>query len=119
MNKLLLLAMALAFVGCAARRHVRVAPLFVDDAYWSQVTPKKESEVIVTEGDLKRKYKPIATVFVDSIGREPDISFARMKKEGAKIGADAVIKVKVSKQSAGHNRERHFLEGLAVVFEKH
>ena len=117
MKKTLLMAMALG--GClAAKRHVRVAPLFADDVYWTHVTEKPISEVMITEGDLKRKYKPIAKIFVDSIGTDPSISFDRIKKEGAKIGADAVIKIKVTKGAAGGDDERHFLEGIAVLFEK-
>jgi len=103
MKKTLLILMAVALVGCMvpAKRHVRVAPLFADDVYWTHVTEKPVSEVMITEGDLKRKYKPIAKIFVDSIGTDPSISFDRMKKEGAKIGADAVIKIKVTKGAAG------------------
>lgn len=121
---------ALVFLAaCAAPRHARVAPLFADDPYWSRVDPKHESAVLVTEGDLQRRYRPIAKIFVDSVGRDKSLSFARMKKEGAKIGADAVIQIKVSTQYEGQNintytgqnygpRNRHTLEGLAVVFEE-
>jgi hypothetical protein len=116
----------LAFASCVATRHVRVAPLFADDPYWSAVVPKGESDVLVTEGDLQRKYHPIARLFVDSTGTDQNISFARMKQEGAKIGADAVIQIKVSSQYEGQNvnlytheslgpRNRHTLEGLAVI----
>ncbi len=63
------------------------------------------------------------------MGRDKSLSFARMKEEGAKIGADAVIQIKVSTQYEGQNvnlyngqnygpRNRHTLEGLAVVFEE-
>ncbi len=114
--------------GCAAARRVRVAPLFADDPYWAHVAPKDESSVLVTEGDLQRKYRPIARIFVESVGRDKSISFARMREEGAKIGADAVIQIKVSTQYEGQNvnlytgqdlgpRNRHTLEGLAVVYE--
>jgi hypothetical protein len=121
---------ALVFLAaCAAQRHVRVAPLFADDPYWARVAPKDESAVLVTEGDLQRKYRPIARIFVDSVGRDKSLSFARMKEEGAKIGADAVIQIKVSTQYEGQvvnlysgqnygPRNRHTLEGLAVVFEE-
>lgn len=121
---------ALAILAaCAAQRHVRVAPLFVDDPYWGQVAQKPESAVLVTEGDLKRKYRPIARIFVDSVGTDQSLSFARMKEEGAKIGADAVIQVKVSTKYEGQDvnlytgqnygpRNRHTLEGLAVIYEE-
>lgn len=115
--------------ACVAHRNVRVAPLFADDTYWTQVVPKAESHVLVTEGDLQRKYRPIARIFVDSVGRDKSLSFARMRQEGAKIGADAVIQVKVSSQYEGQNvnlytgqnygpRNRHTLEGLAVIYEE-
>lgn len=124
-----LLAASIIFLsGCAASRHVRVAPLFADDPYWTRVVPKPVADVLVTEGDLHRKYRPIARIFVDSTGRKKSISFERMRKEGAKIGADAVIKITVSTQYEGQNidlsgrqlgqRNRHTLEGLAVVYEK-
>jgi hypothetical protein len=117
-----------ASVGCVAQRNVRVAPLFADDPYWTQVKPKDEAQVLVTEGDLRRKYRPIARIFVDSVGTEKELTFDRMREEGGKIGADAVIQVKVSTQYEGQNvnlytgqnfgpRNRHVLEGLAVVFE--
>ncbi len=119
---------ALVFLeACTAPRNVRVAPLFADDPYWAHVAPKQESEVFVTEGDLQRKYRPIAKIFVESKGKKLTHSFARMKDEGAKIGADAVIKIKVSSQYMGQTRNpyldttrpinRHTLEGIAVVFE--
>lgn len=114
--------------SCAAHRNVRVAPLFADDAHWTRAAPKAESAVLVTEGDLQRKYRPIARIFVDSVGRDKNLSFARMRQEGAKIGADAVIQIKVSSQYEGQNvnlysgqnygpRNRHTLEGLAVIYE--
>ena len=123
---LALLCALVFFAACAAQRHVRVAPLFADDPYWTRITPKLESTVLVTEGDLRRKYRPIARIFVDSVGIDKSISFARMKEEGARIGA--VIQIKVSSQYEGQNENpytgqngplnRHTLEGIAVVFEK-
>ena len=65
----------LVFGACAAKRHVRVAPLFADDPYWTQVAPKEESTVLVTEGDLQRNYSPIARIFVDSVGWDKNLSF--------------------------------------------
>ncbi len=129
MGMTLRLLCALAFfTSCAAERNVRVAPLYADDPYWSQVTPKPNSAVFVTEGDLKRKYRPIARIIVDSVGGDKSLSFARMKEEGAKIGADAVIQIKVSTQYEGQNvnlytgqsygpRNRHTIEGIAVIYE--
>lgn len=131
MNKILLIAVfALPLASaCAAKRYVRVAPLYADDPYWTHVIPKPDSAVLVTEGDLERKYRPIARVFVESVGTDKNISFSRMREEGAKIGADAVILIKVSSQYEGQNvnavtgnttgpRNRHTLEGLAVVFDR-
>lgn len=120
------LCILMFFGSCAARRNVRVARLFADDPYWAQVLPTKdESKVLVTEGDLHRKYHPIAQIFVDSVGWKKELSFARMRQEGAKIGADAVIRIKVSTQfegqvwnrSGGSPRNRHTLEGLAVIYD--
>ena len=126
-SAILLFALCL-FTACMAERHVRVAPLFADDPYWTKVVPKIDSNVLVTEGDLHRRYRPIARIFVDSAGRDKSVSFNRMKEEGAKIGADAVIKVAVSTQYEGQivnlyngqnygPRNRHTLEGVAVVYE--
>jgi hypothetical protein len=132
MNRLIvmlfLLCPLLFLSACMATRHVRVAPFYADDPYWTQVTPKPESAVLVTEGDLQRKYRPIARIFIDSVGRDIDLSFARMQEEGAKIGADAVIQIKISSQYEGQNvnpytgknygpRNRHTLEGIAVIYE--
>lgn len=112
--------------SCTARRNVRVARLLADDPYWAQALPTKdESTVLVTEGDLQRKYHPIARIFVDSVGWKKEVSFARMRQEGAKIGADAVIRIKVSTQYegqvwnryGGRPRNRHTLEGLAVIYD--
>lgn len=100
---LALLYIVALLVGCTAARHVRVAPLFADDPYWGQVAPKDASTVLVTEGNLKRNCRPIARIFVDSVGSDKNISFARMREEGAKIGADAVIQIKVSTQYEGQN----------------
>ena len=118
-----MLCALLFLVACVAQRYVRVAPLFADDPYWAKVAPKPESAVLVTEGDLQRKYRPIARIFVDSEGWDKSLSFARTKEEGAKIGADAVIQIKVSVQYEGQDqnnipRNRHTLEGLAVIYEK-
>jgi hypothetical protein len=132
MRKKLLLAailLPLGLFGCAVKRQVRVAPMYADDPYWATVVPKPDSAVLVTEGDLQRKYRPIARVFVESVGSDKGRSFSRMREEGAKIGADAVILIKVSSQYEGQNvntvtgqrmgpRNRHVLQGLAVVFEK-
>ena len=126
---LAVLSVLAVLAACAAQRHVRVAPLFADDPYWVRVAPKPESAVLVSEGDLQRKHRPIARIFVDSVGTDKSLSFARMKEEGAKIGADAVIQIKVSTQYEGQNvnrstgqnygpRNRHTLEGLAVIYEE-
>jgi hypothetical protein len=53
----LLLLCGLAVAGCAAPRNVRVAPLYADDPYWHKVAQKQAERVLVTEGDLRRKYK--------------------------------------------------------------
>ena len=58
---------------------------------------------------------------------DKELSFDRMKVEAAKIGADAVIKVAVSTRYEGQDfnwitgknlgpRNRHFLEGIAVIY---
>jgi hypothetical protein len=123
----LLLVCLVVFVGCAAKRRVRVAPLYADDPYWAQVEKRPIDGIIVTEGDLRRKYTPIAKIFVESVGWKKEISFKRMKRECARIGADAVIKVKVSTQYVGQveniatgksfARNKHVLEGVAVIYE--
>ncbi len=112
-----LLCTLVLLTGCVATRHARIAPLYADDPYWTRVMPKPEANVIVTEGGLLRKYRPIARIFVDSVGSDKNISFSRMKAEGAKIGADAVIQIAVSAQYEGENYMRHTLEGLAVIYE--
>jgi hypothetical protein len=122
-----LLASLTLLASCAAKREVRVAPLFADEPYWTTVVAKPEKDVLVTEGDLQRKYRPIARIFVESVGTNKSVSFERMKKEAAKIGADAVVQIKVTSRYDGQDvnykgrdlgpRNRHTLEGLAVVFE--
>lgn len=121
------LAVVVSMLGCVAARHVRVAPLFADDPYWSRAKPRPPSEVIVTEGDLLREYRPIARIIVDSVGSDRSITKERMRKEAARIGADAVIKIGVTTQYEGQDYNlytgkplgpvnRHMLEGTAVVF---
>jgi len=127
MKILIYLLILTYFLGCAANRNSRVSPLYADDPYWKQYSPKELSKVIVTEGDLKRKYHPIAKIYVDSSGSDLSLSFERMKQEGANIGADAVIKIQVKKQYEGQSTNlytgqnygpvnRHYIEGLAVLY---
>lgn len=117
----------LSFLSCASPRNVRVSPLYADDPIWLNRTPKEPINIIVTEGDLKRKYIPFAKITVDSTGRDKERSFDRMRAEAAEIGADAVIKITISSQYEGQSvnlytgqnygpRNRHTLEGIAVKF---
>ena len=128
MGRVALFLALLVLLACSAPRNVRVAPLFADDPYWSSVKPRLPSEVIVTEGDLIRKYRPIARILVDSVGRDRSVTMERIREEAARIGADAVVKITMTTQYEGQAynlytgqplgpRNRHTLEGLAVVFE--
>lgn len=122
-----LLCTLVLIAACASPRNVRVAPLFADDPYWQRITPKPTTAILVTEGGLLRKYRPIARIFVDSVGDDRTISINSMREEGGRIGADAIIQITTSTQYEGQNvnayngqnlgpRIRHTLEGLAVIY---
>jgi len=90
-------------VSCVAKRNVRVSPIYADDPLWVNKIPVTKKDILVTEGDLIRKYTPFAKITVDSVGSSKEHSFGRMREEAAKIGADAVIKVSVSNQYEGQD----------------
>jgi len=128
----LVILISMLFCGCVASRNVRVARLYADDPIWQTLSPKDPNEVIITEGDLKRKYKPIAKIFIDSVGSKVEISFDRMREEASKIGADAVVNIEVKNQYEGQEEytnlytgityklgpvRHHYIVGTAVIFE--
>lgn len=124
-----------------APRNVGFAPNYADDPYWSTATPRDPEKVLLTEGDLQRKYTVKGKIRVDSTGEETSISMKYLRREAAQRGIDAVIKIRVSRQSEGQvgvgNETvnyvtgqsygygsltvpivRHYIEGEAVIFDQ-
>jgi hypothetical protein len=58
-------------LGCAGSPTTRVSPYSWDDPYWkAQNYENKDPEsVIVTEGDLERKYREVATIYTKEAPR--------------------------------------------------
>lgn len=75
---------------------------------------EKKAEILLVEGDISRKYKPIA--FLNIIGslvtNRAQID-NRIKKEARKIGGDAVLFVTYSKEMVHYP----MVTGVIVVYE--
>tara|TARA_Y100000588_G_scaffold364576_1_gene428438 strand:+ start:630 stop:899 length:270 start_codon:yes stop_codon:yes gene_type:complete len=88
-----------------------VSPYLWDDPYWK--TENHESKdpqiVIVTEGDLVRNYREVATIHTEGRPKNKEEAFSLMRSRLAEFGADAVIKVRQKKN-------KNF-EGIFVLFE--
>ena len=65
--------------------------------------------MIVTEGDLYRNYREIATIYTEGRPKNKQEAFSLMRSRLSEFGADAVIKVRQKKN-------KNF-EGIVVLFE--
>ena len=103
--------LCLLFLGCAGVPTTRVRPYSWDDPYWkAEIYESKDPEsVIVTEGDLYRNYREIATIYTEGRPKNKQEAFNLMRSRLAEIGADAVIKVRKKKNMN--------FEGIVVLFD--
>jgi hypothetical protein len=98
-------------LGCAGSPTTRVSPYSCDDPYWkAQNYENKDPEsVIVTEGDLERKYREVATIYTEGGPKDKEEAFSLMRSRLSEFGADAVIKVRKKKNKN--------YEGIVVLFD--
>ena len=109
--RLPLAILCLLFFGCSVNPTTVVSPYSWDDPYWkAQNYESKDPEsVIVTEGDLYRNYREMATVCTEGDPKDKQEAFNLMRSRLAEFGADAVIKVRKKKNQN--------YEGIVVLFE--
>ena len=103
--------LCLLFLGCAGSHTTRVSPYSWEDPYWqAQNYESKDPEsVIVTEGDLYRNYREVATIYTEGRPKNKEEAFSLMRHLLCKFGADAVIKVRKKKNKN--------YEGIVVLFD--
>ena len=108
---LLLPFLCLLFLGCAGSPTTRVRPYSWDDPYWkAQNYESKDPEsVIITEGDLQRNYREVATIHTEGGPKDQEEAFSLMRSRLSEFGADAVIKVRKT--------ENKNYEGIVVLFD--
>ena len=85
--------LCLLFLGCAGVPTTRVRPYSWDDPYWkAEIYESKDPKsVIVTEGDLYRNYREMATIYTEGRPKNKEEAFSLMRSLLSKFGADAVI----------------------------
>jgi hypothetical protein len=109
----LLPLLSLLLSGCAGVPTTRVSPYSWDDSYWkAQNYESKDPEsVIITEGDLQRNYREVATICTEGGPKDKDQeeAFSLMRSRLSEFGADAVIKVRKT--------ENKNYEGIVVLFD--
>ena len=103
--------LCLLLLGCAGVPTTRVRPYSWDDPYWkAEIYESKDPEsVIVTEGDLYRNYREIATIYTEGRPKDKQEAFNLMRIRLSEFGADAVIKVRKKKNMN--------YEGIVVLFD--
>lgn len=103
--------LCLLFLRCAGSPTTWVSPYSWDDPYWkAQNYENKDPEsVIVTEGDLERNYREVATIYTEGGPKDKEEAFSLMRSRLAEFGADAVIKVRKKKNKN--------YEGIVVLFD--
>ena len=70
---------------------------------------KDPESVIVTEGDLYRSYREVATICSEGRPKNKEEAFSLMRSRLSEFGADAVIKVRKKKNKN--------YEGIVVLFD--
>lgn len=102
--------LCLLLLGCAGSPTTRVSPYSWDDPYWKaeNYESKDPESVIVTEGDLYRSYREVATIFTEGRPKNKEEAFNLLRTRLSKFGADAVIKVRKKKNKN--------YEGIVVLF---
>ena len=107
----LLPLLSLLLSGCAGSPTTQVSPYSWDDPFWkAQNYESKDPEsVIVTEGDLERNYREVATIHTEGRPKDKHEAFNLMRSRISEFGADAVIKVRKKKNKN--------YEGIVVLFD--
>ena len=103
--------LCLLLLGCAGSPTTRVSPYSWDDPYWKaeNYESKDPESVFVTEGDLYRSYREVATIFTEGRPKNKEEAFNLLRTRLSKFGADAVIKVRKKKNKN--------YEGIVVLFD--
>ena len=103
--------LCLLFLGCAGSPTTVVSPYSWDDPYWKaeNYESKEPESVIVTEGDLERNYREVATIYTEGRPKDKQEAFSLMRSRLSVLGADAVIKVRKKKNKN--------YEGIVVLFD--
>ena len=103
--------LCLLLLGCAGVPTSRVRPYSWDDPYWKaeNFVCKDPESVIVTEGDLYRSYREVATIHTEGRPKDKQEAFKLMRSRLSEFGADAVIKVRKEKNKN--------YEGIVVLFD--
>lgn len=74
-------------------------------------TETKPESIKIYANDIDKEYIIIGSVAADVLG-DGDAVVKYLKKKAAKLGADAIIKVELTKLSSGHSRTG--ISGVAV-----
>ena len=76
-----------------------ISPYSWDDTYWKaqNYESRDPQNVIVTEGDLQRNYREVATIFTEGGPKDLKEAYRLLRTRLAECGADAVIKVREKK----------------------
>ena len=103
--------LCLLLLGCAGVPTAVVSPYSWDDPYWKaeNYESKEPESVIVTEGDLTRNYREVATIYTEGRPKNKEEAFRLMRSRLAEFGGDAVIKVREKKNKN--------YEGIVVLFD--
>ena len=103
--------LCLLFLGCTGKPTTVISPYSWDAPYWKTENHERKDPqiVIVTEGDLVRNYREVATIHTEGRPKNKEEAFSLLRTRLAECGADAVIKVRQKKN-------KNF-EGIVVLFE--
>ena len=91
--------LCLLFLGCAGKPSTVISPYSWDDPYWKaqNYESRDPQNVIVTEGDLQRNYREVATIFTEGGPKDLKEAYRLLRTRLAECVADAVIKVREKK----------------------
>ena len=98
-------------LSCAGSLTTVISPYSLDDPYWKaeNYESKNPETIIVTEGDLERNYREVATIYTEGRPKDKQEAFSLMRSRLTSFGADAVIKVRKKKNKN--------YEGIVVLFD--
>ena len=98
-------------LSCAGSLTTVIIPYSWDNPYWKaeNYESKNPETIIVTEGDLERNYREVATIYTEGGPKDKEEAFSLMRSRLAEFGADAVIKVRKKKNKN--------YEGIVFLFD--